>query len=178
MEEIWTIYVLPVIQYLIGPIVVGVVVYHLTNKTAIKKEKNIMNHQLNIHYSKVKWIISLEEELNKALDNLDKYRNSIEQMKNGDYSSVKEELESIRDENACLLMFEELKTETSKNIDKLRNRITASYSDLNNTSKDLLPPEIHAEITEIIESKQVELDLVRHKQLLKNIKEHSYNEKI
>lgn len=47
--ELWNTYLLPVIRYLIGPIIVGVVVYYLTNKRKIKEEKAKVLRQLHAH---------------------------------------------------------------------------------------------------------------------------------
>jgi hypothetical protein len=42
--------------------------------------------------------------------------------------------------------------------------------ELNDTPNDLLPSRVHSDINELIESKQVELDFIKHKKLLKDIK--------
>lgn len=169
-EELWNTYLLPVIRFLIGPIVVGVVVYYLTNRSSRKSEKEKTVRQLNTHYSKIKRIIQLVEDINDELKKHTDYELKIGQMKNGDYSSVREELESVGNEMDCLQMFVRLKGSSLKNIGKLRKQINETSLELNDTPNDLLPPHIHAEIMEIIESKRVELDLVKHKRLLKDIK--------
>lgn len=169
-DLLWKTYFLPVIQFLIGPIVVGVVVFYMTQKANLKKEKEKTIRQLNVHYSKIKRIIQLVESLNKELEEFNEYEVKINQMKNGDYSKVKEELRSVGNDNECLQLFVNLKGSSLKNMNKLQREINETSLELNDIPNDLLPPHIHAEIVELIESKQVDLDLVKHKKLLKGIK--------
>lgn len=149
---------------------VGVVVFYMTQKANLKKEKEKTIRQLNVHYSKIKRIIQLVESLNKELEEFNEYEVKINQMRNGDYSKVKEELRSVGNENECLQFFVNLKGSSLKNVNKLQREVKETSLELNDTPNDLLPPHIHAEIVELIESKQVDLDLVKHKKLLKNIK--------
>lgn len=170
--ELWRVFVLPVIQFLIGPIVTGAVIFRLTSRAAKQKENDMSIRQLNVLKSKIEKTISLVGELNKELENLDEYDLRIDEIKHDDLSGVDEELRNAGSKGNILNLYIELKTDSGRNIMKLKKEIESSFRELSDLEIDLLPTKVHGELIDLMESKKVELDLNKHKQLLKNVKKH------
>nr|WP_318540249.1 hypothetical protein [Terribacillus saccharophilus] len=151
-EELWKSYFLPVIQFLIGPIIAAVVVNYLTNRKKNKQEKEKIIRQLQVQSSKLKRIIELIQERDQELKNKNKCEEIIGKIIMGDYSAVDDEFKVYRTEENWLTIYNELKNSSINKKSRLQDQIKKSLQGLKDTPKDLLPTHIHAELIEIIEN--------------------------
>lgn len=170
--ELWRVFILPVIQFLIGPIITGAVIYRLTSRAAKQKENDMSIRQLNVLKSKIEKTISLVGKLNEELQSLDDYDLRINEIKIGDLSGVDEELRNAGSIENVLKLYIDLKADSGRNIMKLKKEIESSFREFSDLEIDLLPTKVHGELADLMESKEVELDLKKHKQLLINVKKH------
>lgn len=172
MMEFWETFALPIIQFLIGPIVTGAVVYKLTSRASRRKENDMSIRQLNILKSKLEKTIRLVGELNKELRDIEDYEARIEEIKNDDLSGVDEELRHAGSKNDILSLYQNLRGDSGRKIMNLKKEIESSFRELSDLEIDLLPTKVHGELIDLIETQRVELDLTLHKRLLKNVKKH------
>ncbi len=76
-------FILPIIQYLVGPILTGIVVYLFTSNSNRKLEKNNTSRQLKLHKLR-KIVKEFNEEMTRSVD----YNYVLSKISEGDFSSV------------------------------------------------------------------------------------------
>ncbi|MCR6106868.1 hypothetical protein HXA34_11270 [Salipaludibacillus agaradhaerens] len=172
MEDVWTVYLLPIIQYLVGPVIAGYVVYRLTDRKNRQAEKDAAVRQLNVLYAKINRIVGLVEKINELFTENDEYKKRMDEINEGNFENIKSEMALTHgDEHECFRIITEKKEQNSQEIRDLFNKASVTAKELRSIPTDLIPTEIHAEIVEIIESKFVALDISKYTQLMKKIKE-------
>lgn len=170
--EMWEIIFKPIFQFLVGPIITGLVIFKMTNKAANKREKSNETRQLNILKAKLERIVVLVEEVNNKLEEDEILSLRLREMSLGDFSVVEEEIEYSHEGNEenFLRLYKSSKEEGQKDVLKLTGQIKEVSLELKDIPMDALPTKIHGKLHELIEMKQIELDLVKVKSLVRLVK--------
>lgn len=168
----WEIIFKPLFQFLVGPIITGIVIFQLTNKAARSREKSNATRQLNVLRAKLERIIALVEEVNDKLEEDEDYSERLREMALGDFSVVKEETDFSHEGNEenLLRLYRNLKKEGEKDVLKMTGQIKEVTLELKEIPMDSLPTKIHGKLHDLIETKTVELDLIDVRNLMKLIK--------
>lgn len=117
--------------------------------------------QLNAYNHKLERLIDIGELLNELIDRDVELE---EEQKRIESENIKRE--NAEDYQSILLK----RKEWDERMKKLGRKLQQISIEFNNLPKDELPPDIHAEVMGILESKKVQLDLTQQKKLLKKIK--------
>lgn len=166
--EMWEIIFKPIVQFLIGPIITGMVIFWLTNRATKTRERNHATRQLNVLKAKLERVVYLVEQLNPLLEENDNYSKRLKEMTQGNFSIVREETEPWNegDEKNVIRLYGDLQLEAKKQAVKLGKQLTEVTTELKEIPMDSLPTKIHGKLHELIEMKKVELDLVKVNSLL------------
>jgi len=167
--EIWESIFRPVFQFLVGPILTGIVIFKLTNNAAKKREQNNATRQLNVLKAKLERIITLVEAVNEKLEEDEDYSERLREMSLGDFSAVKEEVQFSHrgSEEDLLRLYKSLKKEGERKVLKLSGKIEEVALELKSIPTDALPTKIHGKLHELIETQEIDLDLTEIKSLTK-----------
>lgn len=165
--EIWGKIVLPIVQYLIGPIIAGYTVWFFTSRKTMKREKDEAERQCNVIAVKLSKIIKEIKELEEFERELRVFYIRIEEMEDGDYSGVDDEVEEMEgDEDEVLYNFRNTVKFIEQEIEDKSKEIEVMNIELNELPKDLIQPKIHKNLTEFINSKKVYADMAKYHLLI------------
>ncbi|MFJ5564847.1 hypothetical protein [Lysinibacillus xylanilyticus] len=154
-REIWSTFILPVIQYLVAPIVTGVVIWFMTSKRSLRENKDKMLRQKNENLVALQTVINYIEEARKSLDYQKDLTECLERMNNGDFSMVEVE-GGIGSDQACIEFYENLKRSEINIFNTKFKRAKTAFDKFKNTPKDLLPEKIHLDLISLHSEDKIE----------------------
>ncbi|MET3657806.1 hypothetical protein [Sporosarcina psychrophila] len=168
--EIWEKIVLPIVQYLIGPIIAGYTVWFFTNRKTVKREKDETERQCNAIAVKLRKIIEEIKILDQIKRDLRVFNIRIEEMEDGDFSGVDDEVdEKEGDEDEVLWMFRSRVQSMAQKIEEKYKEIVGFNIELTELPKDLIQPKIHKDLLGFIESEKVYVDMAKYHLLLEKL---------
>ena len=128
--EIWKTFILPVIQYLIGPIVTGFAIWYLTNKRSLNKNKDKMVRQKNENQVALQKLINQIEDMKESINYRQELTNDLDKMYEGDFSMVEVEEGERIFEQECIEQYESWKRDASMTIGKKSLLVENAFKNL------------------------------------------------
>ena len=172
--EIWERIALPIIQFLIGPILAAYVVYKLTNSKNNRNEKEDRIRQMNTIRSKlnraINFIVLTKDEDRK----FDEIALLIDKMENGDFTGITHD--KLNSENVTQEDFSDIieeyyydKNQIFEKRDSHVKNYLSTIEDIKNSPKDKLPTTVHDKLVRIIDNQSIKIDIEEYKELIDEI---------